>query len=205
MKRGIDRIGPLKFRNHVVAAHGLRIDGDIARHAPVRHVHPVQEQIGERAAAEIPEPAPVAVTLGVERLIGRGAQEHLPIELGGVDRRARVASQQVILIPIGADESHLAQTAVGHNFARLLEVRPAALLHAGLDHALRFGDGLEQRRALFDAMRVMGMCFTQVIVRAASWGRPSFSVACLPQERLRSWQTTKTDRLPPQDGAEAAT
>jgi hypothetical protein len=59
MERGVDRVGPLKFRNHVVAAHGLRIDGGVARHAPVRHVHPVQEQIGERAAAEIPEPAPV--------------------------------------------------------------------------------------------------------------------------------------------------
>jgi len=80
----------------------------VARHAPMRHVHPVQEQIGERAAAEIPKPAPVAVTLGVERLIGRGAQEHLPIEFRGVDRSAHVAPLHVILIPVSANERDLA-------------------------------------------------------------------------------------------------
>ena len=67
--------------------------------------------------------------------------------------RALVASPQVILIPISANEGDLAEAAAGHDLARLLEVRPTSLLHAGLHHALRFGDGLQQRLAFLDAVR----------------------------------------------------
>jgi hypothetical protein len=66
---------------------------------------------------------------------------------------ARIAPLQVILIPIRANDRDLAETAAGHDLARLLEVRPASLLHAGLHHALRFGDRLQQRFAFLDAMR----------------------------------------------------
>src|ERR1035438_9263543 len=45
------------------------------------------------------------------------------------------------------NERDLAQAARGHDLARLLEVRPTALLHAGLHHALRIGDSAEQRFA----------------------------------------------------------
>ena len=38
---------------------------------PVGDVDPVHHQIGEKAAAEIPEPAPVAEAILIERLVGR--------------------------------------------------------------------------------------------------------------------------------------
>ena len=52
---------------------------------PVRDVDLVDHQVGENAAAEIPEPAPIAKAVFVERLIGARAQKLLPIDRLGID------------------------------------------------------------------------------------------------------------------------
>ena len=94
--------GAIEFHYHVAGigeggAHGIRRlallrsaltpvavarVGMSAPMYPVRHIHPVDEEVGHGAAAEIPIPAPVGVLVGVERPVGGGAQEALPIELG---------------------------------------------------------------------------------------------------------------------------
>ena len=45
----------------------------------------VDHQVGEDAAAEIPEPAPVAKAILVERLLAGAAEEPLPVDRRGID------------------------------------------------------------------------------------------------------------------------
>ena len=58
---------------------------------------------------------------------------------------------KVILIPVGADERDLPETAVGDLFARLREVLPAALLEADLHDALGLAHRGDHRFALFQS------------------------------------------------------
>ena len=65
---------------------------------PVGDVDPVDHQVGEEAAAEIPEPAPVAEAVLVERLVGGVAEEVLPGDLAGIDAdatRAEIVSSRL--------------------------------------------------------------------------------------------------------------
>ena len=62
---------------------------------PLGDVDPVDHQIGEHSAAEIPEPTPVTKAIFVEGLVGRGAEEVLPGHLAGIHterHRAEIGS-----------------------------------------------------------------------------------------------------------------
>ena len=116
---------------------------------PVGDVDEVDHQVGEDAAAEIPEPAPVAEAVLVERLLAgrcRGTPSSRPSSgsmLGGALRTRSVLRFQVrwtlwtLPMPARLDE-----------LARLLNVRHAALLRADLHDPLVLVLGVDDRLAL---------------------------------------------------------
>src|SRR5690242_20935979 len=97
-------------------------------------IHPERNQVGERAAAEIPIPAPGGEAIDVEGLIGRGPEPAFPIELSGIDSRSW-PTPQIILEPVGADQGDLSDLACLHHFCGDPEMLPTALLHSDLDDA----------------------------------------------------------------------
>ena len=107
--RGVDRVGRFPQLDVVVVPGRHRRERRLDVHVPVDDVDPVGHQVGELAAAEIPEVAPLVEALRAERLIGRGAEPALPIEL--VHRDRRVVARRRVLIPVGLDEGDLAEAA----------------------------------------------------------------------------------------------
>jgi hypothetical protein len=162
----------IEFHHHVAGigergAHGIRslplhqdglqacrggARGRVGIHDPMGDVHPMDEKVGHRAAAEIPIPAPVAELVGIEGAVGGRAQKTLPIELGHVEGRHTAHRRDVILEPVGADQGHLAEAAVVDLLAGLREVLPTALLQSDLHHALGIVHGGNQRSGLFHRM-----------------------------------------------------
>src|SRR5262249_24857312 len=125
---------------------------------PVGDVDVMDHEVGEEAAAKIPEPAPVAEAVFVERLLAGGAQEHRPIERGGIDAEGALGAALGVAIPTEADLANLAERACADELASFDELGHAALLSAYLHDALLLvlslddGDPLAEivRQRLFD-------------------------------------------------------
>ena len=66
---------------------------------PVHHVDEMHHEIGEDAAAEIPEPAPIAKAIFIEPLRGRVAEEGFPIYCFGIDVEFVAADAVGIAVP----------------------------------------------------------------------------------------------------------
>src|SRR5262249_50786033 len=116
---------------------------------PVRDVNPVRHQIGQRAAAEIPEPAPPEKLDRRDLLLARRAEPSLLVEF--VEREfVRVTAGRVVLKPPHPDEGDLAEFARINDPFPLDEMWPGALLRASLDDALALFDGADQSGALFE-------------------------------------------------------
>ena len=97
-------------------------------------VDPVDHQVGEQAAAEIPEPAPVAEAVLIERLVGGVPDEVLPGDLSGIDtERPAPKSGRPTSVPAQVDLEHLTDPSRLDQLARLLNVGHAPLLHADLN------------------------------------------------------------------------
>ena len=80
---GIRRLPEIAAGEVVTDRGGFQ--GVVEIEQPVGDVDPVDHQIGQDAAAEVPEPAPVSEPIFVKRLVGRIAQEILPGDLLRVD------------------------------------------------------------------------------------------------------------------------
>src|SRR5262245_57907300 len=95
---------------------------------PMGHVDPVHHEVGEDAAAEVPEPAPVSKAIFVERLIRRGgaaaAYERRPVDRLWIDT-LRTASHATGVIPVPCEMNlvHGADAARLEHFVCLLNVR----------------------------------------------------------------------------------
>ena len=98
-------------------------------------VDPVRHEIGDAAAAEVPEMTPLIEPLRPERLIGCGAEPPFPIELFERDRR--IIAGGCVLIPVGVDERDLAEASGIDDLLAEQEMVPASLLRASLDDLLR--------------------------------------------------------------------
>ena len=89
----------------MLSAVGPHQAGRGAFHHPLDDVDPVRHQVGEAAAAEIPEEAPAAVLEGVERLFGGRAEPLFPVQPGGVD--PLLGQGQPVLMPVAFDQRDL--------------------------------------------------------------------------------------------------
>src|SRR5205085_11475169 len=90
------------------AGGGLRM---IEVKIPVDDVDPVDHQIGEDAAAKVPEPAPLPEAILVERLVFGRAEEPLPIDRFGVDVEVRPGEAGGVAIPGEVNFVNLAELA----------------------------------------------------------------------------------------------
>jgi hypothetical protein len=99
---------------------------------PMNDVHPMDHQVGEDSAAEIPEPAPFDHAVGIERLVGRVAEKPLPINECGVDFDVAGASW-LVSIPREMDFSNRAKLSRTKDLPSLLQVWHTSLLHADLN------------------------------------------------------------------------
>ena len=135
---------------------------------PVGDVDPVDHQVGEHAAAEVPEPAPVAEAILVERLVGSVAEEVFPGDLPGIDaQRPALKPCRAASVPAQVDLENLADPAALDQLARLLDVGHAPLLHADLHDLPVPILGLDDRRAFGE---IVGQRFLDVDVLAGVAG-----------------------------------
>ncbi len=189
-----------------VVADGRRRFRFVEIGQPIGHVHPMHHEVREDAAAEIPEPAPIAKAIFVERLILSVAEEVFPNERLGIDVQFAELMPQLVAIPSEMDFMDVAQRAVFDDLPGLLQVRHAPLLHADLhdalvivlriDHGLSFGEVVRERllnvnvfpgRAGIDGHRHVPM-----VGRADQYGVDIFAIenlaVLLRRDRLRIGQ-----------------
>ena len=104
-------------------------------------VDPVDHQVGEEAAAEVPEPAPVTKAVLVEGLRARrrGTPSSRPLRIDA--QRRSCGTRSAVAVPGQVDLDDLAEPAGLDQLAGLLNVRHAALLRADLDDLLVCGPG----------------------------------------------------------------
>ena len=94
---GVRRL-PQTFGREMVADAGG--DGGVVEiEIPVHHVDVMHHQVGEDAAAEVPEPAPLAELVFVEGLVLRFAQPGFPVDVAGVQLIRRTHPAVVIAVP----------------------------------------------------------------------------------------------------------
>ena len=155
---------------------------------PVGHVDPVDHQVGEQPAAEIPEPAPVPEPVFVERLVGRVTEEVLPGHLTGIDaRRLAPKPRRAAAVPAQVDLENLADPPGLDQLARFLDVRHAALLHADLDDLLVPVLGLDDRRAFgrdrasaaFRRRRPCRRCSASTAIGTCQWSGLAIKTASM--------------------------
>lgn len=121
---------------------------------PVHDVDLVDHEVSKDAAAEIPEPAPLAEAVRIEILSACGAEPGLPIDGAGIDG-VLLGGARGIAIPGDVGFVDLADLAGENEVAALFHVRHAALLGTDLDDAsgvtgslengLLFGAGVGKR------------------------------------------------------------
>ena len=121
----------------------------VGLHGPMHDIDPVREEIGHRAAAEIPEPAPAEEFFFAEGLIGRAAEPLLPIERCGSTTGFGPCAL-VVLPPVGADLRDAAEAAALNEIDGVAEVAPTALLHAALEDLFAGADGAGEDGAFFE-------------------------------------------------------
>jgi len=113
----------------------------------------MHHQVGEDAAAEVPEPAPLAELVFVEGLVLRFAQPGFPVDVAGVQLIRRTHPAVVIAVPGQVHFVDLAKLPGPYDFQPLLEVRHAALLHPDLHDAVVAGLRRDDRCALRQVVR----------------------------------------------------
>jgi len=130
----LDRVGSLPeiLAGEVVADRcGLLRMFDLQD--PMGHVDPVDHQVGEQPAAEVPEPAPVSEAILIERLRGSRPKEVLPGHLTGIDpQRRAVKPRGAAAVPAQVDLENVTDPSALDQLARFLDVGHAPLLHADL-------------------------------------------------------------------------
>jgi hypothetical protein len=146
-----DGVGAFEVFEQVALSCRHRTRGRGRASVPMHDVNPVRHQIGQRAAAEIPEPAPSAVFERRNLLRGRVAKPGLLIELSVVEVFGHNAGV-IVLIPPHAHGGDLAERATVYELFTKDEVFPTALLCAGLYDALAGFDGFDEWRAFFNRM-----------------------------------------------------
>src|SRR5207237_153662 len=97
---------------------------------PMSDVDPVDHEVGEDAVAEIPEPAPVAELVVVERLLWGVAEEALPVEAFDIDVLRSAADAVAVAVPGEVNLVDRAEPAGGDQFLGADDVRHATLLGA---------------------------------------------------------------------------
>ena len=113
LQQALDRVGrlPDALAGEVAADRG-GLERMVDVEEPVGDVDPVDHQVGEEAAAEVPEPAPVAEAILVERLVGGVPEEVLPGDLAGIDARASALKRgRAAAVPAQVDLEDLADPA----------------------------------------------------------------------------------------------
>src|ERR1035438_7696233 len=115
---------------------------------PMDDVDPVHHQIGEYAAAEVPEPAPLTKLVVVKRLRRSAAEPRLPVDRPG--RNVVVDTPRTGLIPVPGEMRlvDLADLAGLDDLVALLDVRHAPLLHPHLHDSAGEPLRLQDPRAL---------------------------------------------------------
>ena len=108
-------------------------------------IEQMHHQVGQDAAAKIPEPAPIAKAILIERLLRRIAEKSLPIDRLADRCPSLRIMPRLIAVPGQMHLVNLAELAATDDLSRLLKLRHAALLHADLHDAavlvLRVDDG----------------------------------------------------------------
>ena len=126
------------FEDEFIAEH-LRLARLVGFHGPVCDIDPVGEEIGHRAAAKIPEPAPAVELFFGERLVRSAAEPLLPIEGLGV-AGLRSHEKVVVLPPVRSDLRDAPEAAAVNEIDGIAEVAPTALLHAALQNLFTGAD-----------------------------------------------------------------
>ncbi len=113
----------------------------------------MHHQVGEDPAAKIPEPAPIAETVFVERLIGSGPQKSLPIDRLGIDAVIPLWPPIGIAIPGEMHFADFAERSAAENVVGFEKLRHAPLLHPDLNHQIgTFSLRRDHRLPLLDPM-----------------------------------------------------
>ena len=137
-EKGLDGVRRLPDPlGRVISAEGRCLHGVIDVHDPVNDVDEVDHQVGEDAAAEVPEEPPVGEQLvAVERLVRGVAEERLPVHHFGIDAERVLAHPVGIAVPAQGDLVDLAEPAAAKDLPALLDVWHAPLLGADTETVL---------------------------------------------------------------------
>jgi len=145
-------VGALPLFEDGFVGEELRVRGLIGFHGPVSDVDPMGEEIGHRAAAKVPKPAPTVELFFAEGLIGSAAEPLLPIERLDVNGSV-FAPPEIVLPPIRANLRNAAEAAALNEVYGIAEVAPTALLHPALEDLSAGTDGTSEGRAFLNSMR----------------------------------------------------